>query len=66
VEPLLYSKTQAASVLNLSVRTLEGLLRRGQILHRKVGRRVLIPRQDVERFARMGSTTKGPRTAKES
>jgi excisionase family DNA binding protein len=66
MQAVLLNRSDVAKLLNLSLRTIDSLLARGELKTRKVGRRVLIPRQDVERFARMASTTKGTRSAEES
>jgi excisionase family DNA binding protein len=49
---LLVTREEAAEALRLSLRTVDKLLAAGQILARRVGRRVLIPRTEIERFAR--------------
>ena len=50
-QQLMYSKRSAARVLDLSVRTVEYLLASGQLESRRVGRKVLIPRASLVRFA---------------
>jgi len=49
---LLLSKRRAAQLLGLSVRSVEILIRSKQLGSRKIGRRRLVPRKEVERFAR--------------
>jgi excisionase family DNA binding protein len=51
MDSLLLSTNQAAQVLNLSLRTIENLLRKGELARRKVGRRTMIPRVSLEEFA---------------
>jgi excisionase family DNA binding protein len=51
MDTLLLSKHEAARLLGLSLRTLEHLILRAEIVARRVGRRVLIPRCEVESFA---------------
>jgi len=48
---ILFSKKAAAEMLDLSVRTLDYLLASGELEYRKVGRKVLIPRVALTRFA---------------
>ena len=48
---LLFSKRAAAEALDLSLRTLDYLLASGELEYRKVGRKVLIPRASLTRFA---------------
>jgi excisionase family DNA binding protein len=44
-------RAQAAEALNLSLRGIDYLIARGQLRAIRVGRRVLIPRAEIERFA---------------
>jgi hypothetical protein len=48
---LLYSRKSAALALDLSVRTLDYLIAKGQVKTRRVGTRIMIPALDLERFA---------------
>jgi excisionase family DNA binding protein len=48
---LLYSVTDAARLLGIGKSTLWGMISRGEIGTRKIGRRTLILRQTLERFA---------------
>jgi excisionase family DNA binding protein len=52
MEPILLSRKQTASLLSISLRGLDYLLAQGKLRARRVGKRVLIPRQEIERFAR--------------
>jgi len=52
MEALLLSKQETARMLGLSIRTLEHLLSRREIVARRIGRRVLISRSSVETFAK--------------
>ena len=47
---LLLSRRQAADALGLNVRTLDALVRTGQLASAKIGRRRLIPPLALERF----------------
>jgi len=49
---LLISKKEAALSLSVSLRFLEGLIGRKELRARRLGRRVLIERRELERFAR--------------
>jgi excisionase family DNA binding protein len=51
MKELVVTREEAAEALRLSLRTLDRLLATGQISIRRVGRRVLIPRSEIERFA---------------
>ena len=57
-ETLLVSKRSAAAMLGLSVRTLETLISLKELPARRIGRRCLIERQALERFARRDHRTK--------
>jgi excisionase family DNA binding protein len=50
-EQVLLSKRQAAQVLAISLRTLDKLIASKQFLVHRIGRRVLISRASIERFA---------------
>ncbi len=60
-EQLLVSKRTASSMLGISVRTLEYLISRKELEARSIGRRRLIPRAALERFARRDHRTKQER-----
>jgi excisionase family DNA binding protein len=51
-EKILYTKREAAQLLSISVRSLDYLIFNQQIPTRRVGRRVLVHRDAIERFAR--------------
>jgi excisionase family DNA binding protein len=50
-EQILFSKRQAAQTLSISLRTLDKLIGSKKLPVRKIGRRVLIARSAIERFA---------------
>jgi len=50
-EQLLLSKRQAAQTLSISLRTLDKLITSKKLPIQKIGRRVLISRSAIERFA---------------
>jgi len=52
MEAVLISKKEAARLLSLSLRTIDNLIARKQLAARRIGRRVLISRQELEKFAR--------------
>jgi excisionase family DNA binding protein len=52
VEPLLVKRSTAASMLGISVRSVGYLLAAGRLRSRKIGGRVLIPTEELRRFAR--------------
>jgi excisionase family DNA binding protein len=52
MDSILVSKRTAAQLLGLSIRSIELLIASKQLVSRKVGRRRLIPRAELERFAR--------------
>lgn len=51
-EKILYTKREAAQLLSISVRSLDYLIFNRQIPTRRIGRRVLVHRDAIERFAR--------------
>jgi excisionase family DNA binding protein len=48
--PLLATPKQAASVMGLTVSQVRGLIRDGRIARVRIGNRILIPRDAIERF----------------
>ncbi len=52
MEALLVSRKEAARVLSVSRGKLDQLISKGTIQARRIGRRVLVPREELERFAR--------------
>lgn len=50
-ERLLYSVREAAEQLSVSKTTVFMLIAQGQVKHRRFGRRMLIPRAELERLA---------------
>lgn len=53
-EQILFSKRQTAQVLSISVRTLDKLILSKKLPIQRIGRRVLISRVSIERFANGG------------
>ena len=56
-EPLLVSKKSAASMLAISLRTLDNLIAAKEIPVRRIGRRVVVSRRAIEDFARRDHVT---------
>jgi excisionase family DNA binding protein len=48
---LLFTKKEAAAMLGLSVRSVDYLLAGRELAYRKIGRKVLIPKATLVRFA---------------
>ena len=57
METILVSKRDAARLLSLSLRTIDNLIAKRELLARRVGRRVLIERRTLEQFARRDHMT---------
>jgi excisionase family DNA binding protein len=57
-EPLLISVCQAAVLIGVSERTVKNLLKRGELVRRKVGRRTLIPRTSIQAFLKKDHSTR--------
>lgn len=47
----LYSKKEAAASLGVSARTVDYLIARGELETKRIGKKVLIPREVLRRFA---------------
>ena len=56
-ETLLVSRREAATLLSVSVRTLDTLIANKEIVVRRVGRRVLIPRRALSDFIKLDHNT---------
>jgi len=54
---LLIDKKTSAGMLSISLRSLENLIARGELKVRAIGRRRLIERRELERFARRDHLT---------
>jgi excisionase family DNA binding protein len=55
--PLMFTRRQASLLLSLSVNTIGNLIKTKQLIGRKVGRKVLIPRSSIEAFTRRDHKT---------
>jgi excisionase family DNA binding protein len=63
-EKILYSRLEAAQLLSISLRTLDHLQQKKEITTRRIGRKVLIPARELEKFAsRDHDGRKTPRNA---
>jgi excisionase family DNA binding protein len=56
-EPALWTDAQAARFLNVSERTIRNLVRAGQLVRRKIGKRSLIPRSSCLAFIKRDHPT---------
>jgi excisionase family DNA binding protein len=56
-ERLLLSKREAATMLGLSTRTVENLIRLKELPARRIGRRCLIEKQTLDKFAKRDHAT---------
>lgn len=56
MEKLALDRRESAEMLSISLRTLDSLLARKELRFRRVGRRVLIAREELERFLRRGQS----------
>ena len=46
------SRREAADALRISLRTIDYLLAQGKLCGRRIGRRIVIPRGEIEKFLR--------------
>ena len=58
IQALFYNKQESAQILRVSERTIHQLIRQKLLRAMRVGRRVLIAREELERFARQGTCKK--------
>lgn len=56
-EKLLISKDDAAAMLSVSLRTIDNLVRAKELRPRRIGRRLLFTRTELERFSRGDHST---------
>jgi excisionase family DNA binding protein len=54
--PILMNRKRAAAMLSISLRGLDYLIAEGRIHTRKIGGRVLVPTEELHRFARADRT----------
>jgi len=59
MDQILVSRQDAAKALSISVRGLDYMIAQGKIPVRKLGKRTLIPRAALERFARSPEAAQG-------
>jgi excisionase family DNA binding protein len=57
---LLFSKRETADALGVSLRTVDNLISRKELAVRHVGRRVLVPFDTLQQFAKRDHRTKVP------
>lgn len=57
MDQLLVGRHEAAAALGISLRSLDYNIARGELAVRRIGRRVLITRQELEQFANSRETT---------
>ena len=57
---LLCSKKEAAEAFGVSLRTVENLIARKELTVRRVGRRVLVPLSELQKFTRRDHSTRKP------
>ncbi len=55
LQPLLYSRREAARLLSISLRSIDYLIAGGKLKTRKIGSRILIPASAIHRLAETGS-----------
>jgi excisionase family DNA binding protein len=60
MDKLLFSKREAATILSLSVRTVENLIARKELTARRVGRRTLILASSLNVFVRRDHASPSP------
>lgn len=60
IEPLLLSKRDAATCLNICVRKLSDLIKDGDLPSLRIGSRVLIPRRALIAFTNRRDHVRGP------
>ena len=58
MEPLLLGRKEAAAALGICLRMLDYKIAQGEVAVRRIGRRVLIPRMELEKFASASETRK--------
>ena len=56
-EKILISKDAAAAMLSVSLRTIDNLVRAKELRPRRIGRRLLFTRTELERFSRGDHST---------
>lgn len=54
-EQMAFSRREAADTLRVSLRTLDSLLSQKKLRGSRIGRRIVIPRAEIERILRQGA-----------
>ncbi len=54
-EQIAFNRREAADALRVSLRTLDYLLAQGKVRSARIGRRVVIPRAEIEELLRQGA-----------
>ncbi len=62
-ETLAFSRREAADTLRISLRSLDYLLSQGKLRGRRIGRRIVIPRAEIEKLLRQDTPVVQERTA---
>jgi excisionase family DNA binding protein len=65
-EKLAVSRFEAAKMLSISLRTLDSLLARGELRGKRVGRRILFPLDELDRFLKRDHPLPGKKNAPQS
>ena len=55
-EPLLYTRQATATLLSVSIRSVDYMIASGKLKHRRIGSRVLVPAEHVRKLAETGCT----------
>jgi excisionase family DNA binding protein len=50
LQPILVSKKEAARLLGVCLRTVDCLIERGDLRHKRIGRRVLLQYEELQKF----------------
>ena len=64
MEKLLYNRREAASLLNVSVQSLDKLIHHGRLRCVRVGKRLLIPPESLQDFTKQAGMLSARRTVR--
>ena len=51
-EKILFGRKRTAAALDISLRTLDHLVQNGQLLHIRIGKRIMFTRSAIEKFVK--------------
>ena len=61
IQPIFFTRENAATMLSLSIRTLDKLILNGELAVKRVGRKILVSSSELKQFSRRDHATQRTR-----